>query len=151
MAGPTVSFTCGHTSGGTLPASLRVIALVKWLAMIEPNTATPTAPPIWRVVSFTADPTPALARGSEPMIESVHGAMTFAMPIPRSMVMRITCSTLLFGWKVVNSTSDVVTSTNPAATTILLPSLCTHTLDSGAQIMINAACGNNTAPALTVE
>ena len=49
---------------------------VKWLAISEPKTATPTAPPIWRVVSFTAEPTPALARGSEPMIESVQGAMT---------------------------------------------------------------------------
>ena len=34
-------------------------------------TATPSAPPTWRVVSFTAEPTPALASGSEPMIDSV--------------------------------------------------------------------------------
>ena len=45
-----------------------------------PMTATPTAPPIWRVVSFTAEPTPALASGSEPMIESVAGAIVSAMP-----------------------------------------------------------------------
>src|SRR5712691_10296066 len=119
--------------------------------MIDPNTATPTAPPIWRVVSFTADPTPALARGSEPMIESVHGAMTLAMPAPITRVMAITCRTSLFGSRVVNSASDDVTSNNPAVTTILLPSRWTHTLDSGAQIMITAACGNSTAPAFTVE
>ena len=57
-----------------------VIELVKWLAMSDPNTATPTAPPICRVVSLTAEPTPAFAFGSEPMIESVHGAITLAMP-----------------------------------------------------------------------
>ena len=45
-----------------------------------PMTATPNAPPTWRVVSFTADPTPALANGSEPMIDSVAGAIVSAMP-----------------------------------------------------------------------
>ena len=77
--------------------------------MIEPNTATPTAPPIWRVVSLTADPTPALARGSEPMIESVHGAITFAMPAPIIIVTTITWSTPLFGSKVRNNSSEQVT------------------------------------------
>ena len=47
-------------------------------------TATPSAPPTWRVVSFTADPTPALPSGSEPMIDSVAGAMTSAMPLAMS-------------------------------------------------------------------
>ena len=42
--------------------------------------ATPSAPPTWRVVSFTAEPTPALASGSEPMIDSVAGAIVSAMP-----------------------------------------------------------------------
>ena len=68
---------------------------VKWLAISEPNTATPTAPPICRVVSFTAEPTPALARGSDPMIESVHGAMMLAIPRPMITVMAITWSALL--------------------------------------------------------
>ncbi len=48
--------------------------------MTEPSTATPSAPPISRVVSFTAEPTPALAGGSEPMIDSVAGGMTSARP-----------------------------------------------------------------------
>src|SRR5262249_7526185 len=46
-----------------------------------PSTATPSAPPTWRTVSFIADPTPALAGGSVAMIESVAGTM--ASPIPR--------------------------------------------------------------------
>ena len=45
-----------------------------------PRTATPSAPPTWRVVSLTAEPTPALASGSEPMIDSVAGAIVRAKP-----------------------------------------------------------------------
>ena len=45
-----------------------------------PRTATPSAPPTWRVVSFTAEPTPAFASGSEPMIDSVAGAIVRPMP-----------------------------------------------------------------------
>ncbi len=44
-------------------------------------TATPRAPPIWRVVSFMAEPTPAFSGGSEPMTASVAGAMTSPMPM----------------------------------------------------------------------
>ena len=47
-----------------------------------PTIATPSAPPTWRVVSFTAEPTPASARGSEPMIDSVAGAITSAYRRP---------------------------------------------------------------------
>ena len=52
------------------------------LAVMLPSTATPSAPPISRVVSFTAEPTPALSTGSEPMIESVAGAIAVPMPMP---------------------------------------------------------------------
>ena len=45
-----------------------------------PMMATPRAPPIWRVVSLTAEPTPAFSRGSEPMTDSVAGAITMPMP-----------------------------------------------------------------------
>ena len=53
-----------------------------WEAKMLPSTATPSAPPVWRVVSFTADPTPARPGGSEPMIDSVTGATVSPMPIP---------------------------------------------------------------------
>ena len=52
--------------------------------MTEPSTATPRAPPTWRVVSLTAEPTPALASGSDPMIDSVAGGMTSARPAART-------------------------------------------------------------------
>ena len=47
-----------------------------------PRMATPNAPPISRVVSFIAEPTPAFAGGTEPMIESVAGAIARPMPRP---------------------------------------------------------------------
>jgi hypothetical protein len=48
-----------------------------------PRIATPRAPPICRVVSFIAEPTPALASGREPMIDSVAGTIAVPMPRPR--------------------------------------------------------------------
>src|SRR3954449_1656271 len=47
--------------------------------MIEPMTATPRAPPTWRVTSLIADPTPALAAGTALITASVEGAI--AVPI----------------------------------------------------------------------
>ena len=47
-----------------------------------PRMATPSAPPISRVVSFIAEPTPAFSGGTEPMIESVAGAIAKPMPTP---------------------------------------------------------------------
>ena len=48
-----------------------------------PSTATPSAPPTWRVVSFMAEPTPALASGTELMMAPVAGADVTAMPADR--------------------------------------------------------------------
>ena len=45
-----------------------------------PSTATPSAPPSSRVVSFTAEPTPALCSGSDRMIAPVDGAVVMPMP-----------------------------------------------------------------------
>ena len=52
--------------------------------------ATPIAPPTWRVVSFTADPTPALPSGNELMIDSVAGAIVSDMPPAMSIMRKIT-------------------------------------------------------------
>jgi len=43
-------------------------------------------PPNSRVVSFTAEPTPALAAGTTPMIASVAGALVSPMPIPYNTI-----------------------------------------------------------------
>src|SRR6187455_1909015 len=44
--------------------------------------ATPIAPPVWRVVSLMAEPTPARLGGSDPMIDSVAGADVSPSPMP---------------------------------------------------------------------
>ena len=46
--------------------------------------ATPSAPPVWRVVSLIAEPTPARLGGSDPMIDSVAGADVSPSPTPNS-------------------------------------------------------------------
>ena len=56
------------------------------LETMLPMMATPIAPPTWRVVSLMAEPTPALLRGSEPMTDSVAGAIV--RPIPAAITMK---------------------------------------------------------------
>jgi hypothetical protein len=51
-----------------------------------PSTATPRVPPSSRTTSFIAEPIPAFAFGSDPMIASVAGAI--ASPIPTPMNVR---------------------------------------------------------------
>ena len=61
-----------------------VVSIARWYwnAKMLPSTATPSAPPVWRVVSLIAEPTPARCGGSDPMIDSVTGAMVMPMPSP---------------------------------------------------------------------
>src|SRR6476646_8021682 len=51
-----------------------------------PITATPRVPPKSRVASLTADPTPAFAFGTTPMIASVAGALVRPIPVPRTTI-----------------------------------------------------------------
>jgi hypothetical protein len=118
---------------------------------IEPSRATPTAPPICRVVSFMAEPTPAFSRGSDPMIDSVAGAMMCAIPRPRPAATVVTHSVLLPVSSVVMRSRSTATIAMPNATTFLLPNRCTHRVDSGANTIMHAACGISSAPAFTVE
>src|SRR5690348_5525554 len=85
------------------------------------------------------------------MIDSVAGAMMFAIPRPSTIVMITTCATLLDVPSVVIINNDVATIAIPVATTALLPNACTHRVDSGANTINTAACGMRIAPALTVE
>ena len=51
-----------------------------------PSTATPSVPPMSRVASLTAEPTPARLRLTTPMIASVAGAEVSPMPSPYSTI-----------------------------------------------------------------
>src|SRR5262249_4041208 len=69
------------TTAGETP---RAASHVAWYceAKMLPRTATPSAPPVCRVVSFTAEPTPARPGGSDPMIDSVTGETVTPIPMP---------------------------------------------------------------------
>ena len=90
-----------------------------------PTIATPSAPPIWRVVSFTAEPTPALASGSDPMIDSVAGAITRAWPNAISINRHTRSPYELSTWSWVISTSPVPAIARPVATVTFVPSRST--------------------------
>ncbi len=47
-----------------------------------PSSAMPSAPPSSRVVSFTAEPTPAFDSGTDVMISLVAGAAVMLIPAP---------------------------------------------------------------------
>ena len=62
----------------------------RWRSYTDANTlptiATPSVPPSSRVVSLTAEPTPALSTLSEPMIDSVAGAVVNPSPPPSNTI-----------------------------------------------------------------
>src|ERR1700736_5800939 len=75
-APPTESLATRTTSGDACSAeSLDAMPGRYDVANAEPMTATPSAAPTWRVVSFMAEPTPAFDGGSEPITDSVAGAI----------------------------------------------------------------------------
>ena len=74
------------------PASAGSMALWYCDSTRLPRTATPSAPPSSRVVSFMAEPTPAREGGTADMIEPVKGAMVRAMP-PEIISIGITTTT----------------------------------------------------------
>ena len=53
-----------------------------WAAMIAPISAIPIEPPTWRQALRTADPTPALATGTERVAAAALGVIVIDMPNP---------------------------------------------------------------------
>ena len=82
-APPSDDWTAARADAGSA-ATDAGRAAVNFDASRLPSTATPSAPPSSRVVSLTAEPTPALRSGSDAMIPVVDGAID--RPIPTAMV-----------------------------------------------------------------
>ena len=102
---PTDSLAALAASGGSCDTS----TLLRYAdATMLPRMAMPSAPPSSRVVSLTADPTPALLSGTDDMIVPVAGGIVSAMP-PAS----ITSATTMRPYGV--SGARNVKTTNPAA------------------------------------
>ena len=64
---------------------------VYWPASSEPSTATPSAPPSSRVVSFVAEPIPARSRGTAAISCVVIGVIVSAMPPARTHIVSASC------------------------------------------------------------
>ena len=91
-----------------------------------PMMATPSVPPSSRAVSLTAEPTPALPADSEPMIDSVAGAVVAPRPAP----MRIIWPTMIvYGVSTPTlraiHTNELASSRRPARTTAVVPTRST--------------------------
>ena len=104
--------------------------------------ATPSAPPTWRVVSFIAEPTPAFASGSEPMIDSVAGVIASDMPVPRTMIASSTWGYADVDRGVVDMNhSPAPTVAMPATTSTLFPSRFTSRPVIGETTISTSAIG----------
>jgi hypothetical protein len=77
-ARPLVASTCAP---GDSPASAGPSEVVNRVDTSEPSTATPRAPPSSRIVSLTADPTPALPDGTLLMMNVVRGGIVNDIPL----------------------------------------------------------------------
>ena len=116
--------------------------------MSEPITATPSAPPTWRVTSLIAEPTPALASGTALITESVAGAI--AEPIDSASPKVTSASSR--GGHVRASTAGCVlsttaTPTGPPAITLVRPNGPTSLFDAPEPITRPSASGSIAAPA----
>src|SRR5581483_6471921 len=120
-------------------------------AKMLPSTATPSAPPVWRVVSLTAEPTPALPGGSDPMIDSVAGAVVKPMPAPNQIRTSPPNSVDDINVSEAYIASAEATINSPPVTTRLVPTRSTTRGANGAQPMIPTATGAVSIPALSGE
>src|SRR5215510_11542080 len=119
--------------------------------MMLPSTATPSVPPISRVVSFTAEPTPALAGGRDDRIDSVAGAAADPSPNPIRII-----AVAITGYGVETSLVEAIANPaamnrRPVATTSLVPMRCTTLGEVTAAATIANANGSVRTPASSAE
>ena len=90
VAAPSAAPTDEWALCATVAGMPRGSAVVSRAAYSEayrlPITATPSVPPSSRVASLTAEPTPAFALGTTPMMASVAGALVRPIPVPRTII-----------------------------------------------------------------
>src|SRR3954447_22712629 len=102
--------------------------------MIEPMTATPRAPPTWRVTSLIADPTPALAAGTALITASVDGAIAVPIETARKNATSAISGAAMSGVHARLVLSTTATPNSPPAMTRARPTWPTRALrDPGAE------------------
>src|SRR5437660_1679402 len=117
------------------------------VARMLPRTATPRAPPTSRVVSLTAEPTPALANGIDSMIAPVAGAVVSAMPAPNRTRATATDRYALVGDSVAMTSMPPAMRIRPVPITRLRPYRSANGALRGAITIIMPAIGRMAAPA----
>ena len=111
----------------------------------------PRAPPSSRVVSFTADPTPAFDRGTDDMISPVAGAAVMPMPAPSTAN---AAATTRYGVSVVSEVSaakPTATMPSPAAMTRAAPNRSASAALRGDTATNVSASGRLASPASSGE
>src|SRR4051812_6208474 len=152
MAPPTESLAAVITwAGAPSAASLSAMVGRYDVANTEPMMATPRAPPNWRGVSFMAEPTPALDSGSEPMIDSVAGAITSPIPPASTTIDASRCGYPLVTGTPARKISPADTINRPVPTTALVPTRSTTRGDMGATTSMTSDIGNIRMPAWRAE
>src|SRR4051794_11388407 len=135
-------------------AGRSLVLSAKWWYELRkrlPMTAMPRAPPVWRVVSLIADPTPARAGGSDPMIDSVAGAEVSPRPMPNKR--RTTQPPTNDDMIVFEAYSTIVAAiiNDPITTTHLVPQRNTSFGALGDVAIMPTATGRASSPASNGE
>src|SRR5829696_6037599 len=115
--------------------------------MIEPMTATPSAPPTWRVTSLIAEPTPALASGTALITESVAGAIAAPIDSARPNETNPRSTGAMSGVHARLVLRTIATPMRPPAMTRARPRLEARRLEAPAPTTSPSASGNMAAPA----
>ena len=126
----------------------RLSSDVKPDASTLPSTATPSAPPACRVVSFMAEPTPAFSLGTEPMIDSVADGIAIDIPPDMHTSPRAMWTYEESAFTVARMSSPHAPPTSPKPTRRFEPKRSTMRGATGANTMNMIATGSKPDPGL---
>src|SRR5215471_322236 len=118
---------------------------------MEPITATPSVPPTWRVVSLTAEPTPAFASGRAFMMDAVAGADVSPSPPPRKIIWPAIWRYAVSAPTVDVQANPTAIEARPAATTNRGPAPAAMRAPATDAVAVAIANGANRAPASSGE
>src|SRR5437764_9057791 len=110
--------------------------------------ATPSEPPTWRMLLITAEPTPALSTGTEPIAAAVVGAIVIARPKPPTSRPGRMFHHDELASSVANRSSDPVNIVIPRLINQRGPTRSEIFPAAGATRMISTVIGRNVAPVL---
>ena len=113
--------------------------------------AIPSAPPTWRDVFSTPEPTPALSTGTDPIAAEVVGVIASAMPIPPTTSAGNRSHQVELSSSKENRRSETLTRSMPPLISQRDPIRSESFPAIGATKMMQSVIGRNDAPASTGE